>query len=166
MSVIDEVLQANTKFVEHYAARELPLRPARRLAIVACMDYRINVEEVLGLKNGDANIIRNAGGIITEDALRSLIVSHHFLGVQEIMIINHTDCGMLKFKEKELISKLQQLSGTATVTPSHFHTFSNLDQNVRTQMQRLRSHPWIPAQLIVRGFVYNVKTGLLNEVSN
>jgi carbonic anhydrase len=164
MSAIDQVLQDNLKFTETFSANETPLKPARKLAVVACMDYRILVEQVLGLKTGDANIIRNAGGIITEDALRSLLVSTHFLGVEEVMIINHTECGMLKFKDEELLARLQQISGTATVSPAHFYAFTDLQENVLKQMQRVKSHPWIPPSLVVRGFIYDVKTGKLVEV--
>jgi len=123
------------------------------------------VEEMLGLKTGDAHIIRNAGGIVTEDALRSLIISYYLLGTQEFMIINHTDCGMLTFKDEELRAKLQKQTGTRAVTPVHFHTFSDLEKNVRQQIQTVQLHPWIPEHIPVRGFVYDVKTGRLNEVS-
>lgn len=164
MSAIEDVLVANKRFAWDFSPRDLPVEPARNLAVVACMDYRINIEQALGLKNGDANIIRNAGGIITEDTLRSLLVSIHLLGVREVMIINHTECGMLKFKEDEILTRLQQMSGTDTVTPAHFHTFSNLQANVIRQIQRVKAHPWIPGDLTVRGFIYDVKTGKLTEV--
>lgn len=165
MSVIDEVLKANEGYAQSFTFGHLPLPPARKLAVVACMDARLMVDQVLGLKTGDAHIIRNAGGIVTEDALRSLILSHHLLGTQEFMIVNHTDCGMLTFKDEELRGKLQQLTGTATVTPAHFHAFGDLEENVRQQIQKVTSHPWIPKQISVRGFIYDVKTGRLKEVS-
>ncbi len=120
---------------------------------------------MLGLKTGDAHIIRNAGGIVTEDALRSLIISHHLLGTQEFMVINHTDCGMLTFKDEELRQKLQQQTGTVTVAPVYFHAFSDVEENVRQQVQKVKSHPWIPKHIPIRGFVYDVKTGRLTEVS-
>ncbi len=125
----------------------------------------LTVEEMLGLKTGDAHIIRNAGGIVTEDALRSLIISHHLLGTQEFMVINHTDCGMLTFKDEELRQKLQQQTGTVTVAPVYFHAFSDVEENVRQQVQKVKSHPWIPKHIPIRGFVYDVKTGRLTEVS-
>jgi len=165
MSVIEEVLKANEDYAQHFTLEHLPMPPARKLAVVACMDARLTVEQVLGLKTGDAHIIRNAGGIVTEDALRSLLISHHLLGTQEFMIINHTDCGMLTFKDEELRAKLQQMTGTATVAPVHFHAFSDLEENVRQQIQKVKSHPWIPKQIPVRGFIYDVKTGKLKEVS-
>ncbi len=165
MSVIKEVLKHNESYAQGFTLGELPMPPGRKLAVVACMDARLTVEEMLGLKTGDAHIIRNAGGIITEDALRSLIISHHLLGTQEFMIINHTNCGMLTFKDEELRVKLQQQTGTATVVPVHFHAFTNVEENVRQQIQKAKSHPWIPKHIPVRGFVYDVKTGRLTEVS-
>src|SRR5712692_9413233 len=165
MSVTDEVLIANESYVRNFNLGHLAMPPARKLAIVACMDARLTVEQILGLKTGDAHIIRNAGGIVTEDAVRSLIISHHLLGTQEFVIINHTDCGMLTFKDEELRTKLQQTTGTATVAPVHFHAFSDLEENVRQQIQRVKSHPWIPKEIPVRGFVYDVKTGRLREVT-
>ena len=139
--------------------------PAKKLAVLACMDARLDVELILGLKPGDAHIVRNAGGIATEDALRSLIISHHLLGTQEFMVINHTDCGMLTFKDHELTERLKRETGGVGVVPSAFHSFTNLDQNVKEQVMKLRAHPWIPRQIPIRGFVYDVKTGKLREVA-
>ena len=165
MSTIDEVLDANKSYAGGFTLGNLPMPPARKLAVVACMDARLTVPELLGLKTGEAHIIRNAGGIVTEDALRSLIISHHLLGTQEFMIINHTDCGMLTFKDQDLRKKLREQSGTAAVAPDHFHAFASPEENVREQIQKVRSHPWLPKQVPVRGFVFDVKTGKLNEVS-
>ena len=165
MSVIDEVLKANKKYAKNFSLGSLPMPPDRKLAVVACMDARLTVEQMLGLKTGDAHIIRNAGGLITEGALRSLIISHHLLGTQEFMIINHTDCGMLTFTDEELRKKLQKKTGTASVTPAYFHPFSSLEENVLEQIQKIKSHPWVPKHIPVRGFIYDVKTGRLNEVS-
>ena len=164
MSVIDEVLKANETYVRQFALGHLPMPPARKLAIVACMDARMTVEQMLGLHTGDAHIIRNAGGIVTEDTLRSLLISHYLLGTQEFMIINHTDCGMVTFRDEELHTKLRQASGTAAVAPAHFYAFQEVTENVRQQLQKVRSHPWTPRQVSVRGFVYDVKTGRLDEV--
>jgi carbonic anhydrase len=164
MSVTDEVLAANDTYARSFTLGHLQMPPARKLAIVACMDARLTVEQVLGLKTGEAHIIRNAGGIVTEDALRSLLISHYLLGTQEFLIINHTDCGMLTFKDEDLRAKLQAQTGTATVAPVHFHAFSNVEENVRQQIQKVKSHPWIPKHIPVRGFVYDVKTGRLKEV--
>ncbi len=165
MSIIEEVLKANESYAQNFTLGDLPMPPGRKLAVVACMDARVTVEELLGLKTGDAHIIRNAGGIVTEDALRSLIISHHLLGTQEFMFIHHTDCGMLTFQDTELRAKLQQQTGTATVAPVHFHAFSDLEEDVRQQIQKVKSHPWIPAHIPVRGFVFDVQTGRLHEVS-
>lgn len=165
MSVTDEVLKANDRYAQSFSLGQLPMPPARKLAIVACMDARLTVEQVLGLKTGDAHIVRNAGGIVTEDAIRSLLISHYLLGTQEWLIINHTDCGMLTFKDEELRAKLEQTSGTAAVAPVHFHAFSDLEENVRRQIQKVKSHPWVPRHIPVRGFIYDVKTGRLGEVA-
>ena len=165
MSVSDEVLKANETYAQSFGLGHLALPPARKLAVVACMDARLIVSQILGLKAGDAHIIRNAGGIVTEDALRSLIISHHLLGTQEFIIINHTDCGMLTFKDEDLRLKLHQQTGTAAVSPASFHAFTNLEENVRQQTQKIRSHPWVPNHISVRGFVYDVKTGRLKEVA-
>jgi carbonic anhydrase len=166
MSVIDELLKSNQEYAKNFSLGNLPMPPARKLAIVACMDARLTLSHILGLKTGDAHVIRNAGGIVTDDALRSLIISHHLLGTQEFVIINHTDCGMLTFKDDDLRTRLQQETGTATVAPTHFHSFTDLENNVREQIQKVRSHPWIPEHITVRGFVYDVKSGKLNEVSD
>ena len=165
MTVIEEVLKANESYAQNFTLGELPMPPGRKLAVVACMDARVTVEELLGLTTGEAHIIRNAGGIATEDAIRSLIISHHLLGTQEFMLIHHTDCGMLTFKDEELRAKLQQQTGTATVAPVHFHAFSDLEEDVRQQVQKVKSHPWVPDHIPVRGFIFDVKTGKLNEVT-
>ena len=165
MSVTDECLKANQDYARSFKLGALPMPPARKLAIVACMDARLIVEQVLGLKTGDAHIIRNAGGIVTEDAIRSLIISHYLLGTQEFMVINHTDCGMLTFKNDDLKVRLKQATGVTAASPETFHAFSDLEDNVREQIQKVKSHPWIPDGIPVRGFVYDVTTGRLNEVA-
>lgn len=165
MSVTEETLKANEAYAENFNLGHLPMPPGRKLAVVACMDARLTVEEVLGLKTGDAHIIRNAGGIVTDDVIRSLIISHHLLGTQEVILIHHTDCGMLTFKDEELQARLQEQTGTTPVAPARFHAFSDLEADVRQQMQKIKSHPWYPQTIPVRGFVYDVKTGKLNEVS-
>src|SRR3984957_10628193 len=150
MSVTDEVVAANRQYAADFKLGNLAMPPARKLAIVACMDARMTIEPMLGLRTGEAHIIRNAGGIVTEDAVRSLIISHHLLGTQEFIIINHTDCGMLTFKDEELRSKLQSATGTAAVSPAHFHTFKNVEQNVRRQVARIKDHPYV-RDIPVRG---------------
>src|SRR5512142_3045698 len=161
MGVIDDVLRDNQEYARSFQHMFLSHKPARQLAVVACMDARIPME-AMGLRVGDAHIIRNAGGLITEDALRSLIISHHLLGTREFMIINHTECGMMSFREEELRHRLEAQFGTETIAPAHFLAFTNLEKNVQRQMQKVRTHPWIPAEVIIRGFVYDVQTGVLN----
>src|SRR6516162_1154432 len=165
MSVIDEVLIANEVYSRTHELRALTPRPVRKLAVLTCMDTRLSIR-TLGLKTGDAHIIRNAGGIVTDDAVRSLIVSHYLLGTEEIMVINHTDCGLMHTNELDLRTRIQNRTGTAAVAPAFFYAFSNLDENVRIQLQKLRTHPWIPKEVAVRGFVYDVVTGLLREIKD
>ena len=110
-------------------------------------------------------MIRNAGGIVDDDALRSLINSHHLLGTQEFMLIHHTDCGMLTFKDDDLQAKLRKDTGSSAVSPARFHSFADLEADVRDQIAKLRSHPWVPKSVAVRGFIFDVKTGKLKEVS-
>jgi len=164
LSVADELLKANEEFVRNFNLGDLAVRPRRHLAVLACMDSRILFERCLGLHPGDAHMIRNAGGIATEDAMRSLIVSHHLLDTQEFIIINHTDCGLLKVREDELKNRLTEKMGTSAGAPAHFHAFDDLEKNVREQVRRVKTHPWIPKHIPVRGFVYDVKTGALQEV--
>jgi carbonic anhydrase len=164
LSVADELLKANQEFAKNFNLGDLAVQPRRKVAVLACMDSRILFERCLGLAPGDAHMIRNAGGIATDDALRSLIVSHHLLDTQEFIIINHTDCGLLKVKEYELRAKLAEKMGTIASEPAHFYAFDDLEKNVLEQVQRVKSHPWIPKSVPVRGFIYDVKTGRLKEV--
>ena len=164
MSVADDLLATNEVFARTFDLGDLKVRPRRHVAVLACMDSRILFEHCLGLRPGDAHMIRNAGGIATEDAIRSLIVSHHLLDTQEFIIINHTDCGLLRVKEPELRAKLTEKMGTGASEPAHFYAFDNLEENVRHQIAKVKSHPWIPKQIPVRGFIYDVKTGRLTEV--
>jgi carbonic anhydrase len=163
MSVIDEVLKANELYSRTHELRRLTPRPERHLAVLTCMDTRLSII-TLGLKAADAHIIRNAGGIVTDDALRSLLVSHYLLDTTEFMIINHTDCGLTHTTEEDLRSRIQNRTGTAAVAPAFFYAFKNIDENVRHQIQKLRTHPWIPKEVTVRGFVYDVTSGRLREI--
>ncbi|MGH9737857.1 MAG: beta-class carbonic anhydrase [Candidatus Acidiferrales bacterium] len=165
MESIDEALKSNELYAKNFSLAEMPKPPARKLAIVGCMDARLSFESMLGLKAGDAHVIRNAGGIVTEDALRSLLISHYLLGANEFMIVNHTDCGMLGLKDDEFFAQLERETGKAAASPEQFHGFSNVEENVRRQTKILRSHPWIPKSIPIRGFVYDVKTGRLNEAA-
>ena len=164
MSVTDETVKANELYAKSFTLGHLAMPPARKLAVLACMDARLTVEQVLGLKTGEAHIIRNAGGIASEDAVRSLIISHHLLGTQEFVVINHTDCGMLTFKDEELREKLRKQTGAAVVAPARFYAFSDPEENVREQVQKIKTHPWLPREIPVRGFVYDVRSGKLREV--
>jgi carbonic anhydrase len=165
MSVTDKVLQANEGYAAQFKFGHLSMPPRRKLAVLACMDARLDVELVLGLSPGDAHIIRNAGGIATEDALRSLVISTHLLGTEEFLVINHTDCGMLTFQDSELLQRLRREYGDSATGPSAFYAFSDVDRNVREQVQKIQSHKWIPQRIPVRGCVYDVKTGRLREVA-
>jgi carbonic anhydrase len=163
MSVTDELLQNNAAYAENFDKGELPLPPARGVAVVACMDARLNVYGMLGLQEGDAHVIRNAGGVITDDEIRSLTISQRLLGTREIILIHHTDCGMLTFTDDEL---RQQIHKEAGIKP-HFsmESFSDLEEDVRQSIARIRNSPFIPNKASVRGFVYEVETGRLREVT-
>src|SRR5438046_6202306 len=165
MSVIDEVLEANEVYARAHELRALTPRPERKLAVLTCMDTRLSTR-TLGLKEGDAHIIRNAGGIVTDDSLRSLVISHHLLGTEEFMVINHTDCGLMHATEQELRTRIQNRAGTAAIAPAFFYSFQNIDENVRHQLQKLRTHPWLPQDVAVRGCVYGGVTGRLREIKD
>jgi carbonic anhydrase len=165
MSVIDEVLIANEIYSRTHELRRLTPRPERRLAVLTCMDTRLSIQ-TLGLKAADAHIIRNAGGIVTDDTLRSLLISHYLLGTEEFMVINHTDCGLMQTTEQDLRTRIQNRTGTAAVAPAFFYVFQNIEENVREQIQKLRGHPWIPTKVAVRGFVYDVSSGRLREIKS
>jgi carbonic anhydrase len=165
MAATDDALKANESYSKNFNQGHLAMPPSKKVAIVACMDARLTIEPMLGLKTGDAHIIRNAGGIVTEDVLRSLIISQQLLGTGEVIIINHTDCGMLTFRDEELEQKLKQSTGKSPVVPARFFAFKDVAQNVREQIGKLRLHPWIPQSVTVRGFVYDVKSGKLQEVT-
>ena len=163
MTVIDEVLQANEIYAKTHELRRLTPRPERKLAVLTCMDTRLSIR-TLGLRTADAHIIRNAGGIVTDDSLRSLLVSHYLLGTEEFMVINHTDCGLMHTTEQNLRTRIESSTGTAAIAPARFYAFQNIDENVRHQLQKLRTHPWIPKEVAIRGFVYDVTSGRLREI--
>jgi len=164
MGAIEELLKANEEYSHNFKLGHLAIPPARHLAIVACMDARLTVEQFAGLKTGDAHIIRNAGGIVTDDVIRSLLISHYLLGTNEWIIVEHTDCGMLTFKDEDLLGRLEKETGTMAHAPSRFYAFPDLETNLRRQIAKVRSHPWVPKQIPVRGFIYDVRSGKLNEV--
>jgi carbonic anhydrase len=165
MSAIDGTLKANKIYASSFVFADLPTPPGRKLAVVTCMDARLAVEDLLGLKAGDAHIIRNAGGLVTDDVLRSLVLSTQLMGTREIMIIGHTSCGMVTFNEKELVDRLVRESGRAVVSPGAFLAFSDLEESVRRQVSKVAHHPWIGSAVSVRGFVFDVKSGALEEIS-
>ena len=163
MGIYEENLAANQQYAEKFTLGHLPMPPARKLAIVACMDARLTVEQFLGLKTGDAHIIRNAGGLVTEDALRSLIISSHLLGTRTYYVIQHTDCGMLTFTDDKLREKLKSETGH-DASHLHFHSFPDLEKSVKKQLQTILSNVFVPRDIDVHGFVYDVRTGKLREI--
>jgi carbonic anhydrase len=163
VSTTDDLLKNNESFAQSFDKGDLPLPPARKIAIVACMDARLNPYPILGLELGDAHVIRNAGGVITDDEIRSLAISQHLLGTEEIMLIHHTDCGMLTFNDQEFAGKLEGETGQRPQWDAR--SFGDLDQDVRDSIKRIKDSPFIPRTDSVRGFVYAVETGELREVS-
>ena len=162
MSRFDEFLAANEDFVAGFAQGGLPMPPARRVAIVACMDARLHPEKVLGVAIGDAHVIRNAGGRAA-DALRSLVISQRLLGTQEIVVLHHTDCGMLTFSNADLAAKVQADLGV-DVSGQDFLPFGDLEQSVRDDVALLRASPLIPADIPISGAIYDVHNGRVHEV--
>jgi carbonic anhydrase len=162
MSVTDNLLSNNEKYAGSFEKGSLPLPPAKHVAVLACMDARLDVHKILGLQEGDAHVIRNAGGVATDDAIRSLTISQRLLGTKEIILIHHTDCGMLTFKDDDVKGKIESEVG---IRP-HFalEAFADLEQDVKQSIARIEASPFIPNKSSVRGFVYDVKTGRLNEV--
>jgi len=163
MAYYEQALEANQRYVESFDRSKLAMPPSKKLAIVACMDARLTVEEFLGLKTGDAHIIRNAGGLVTDDAVRSLIISYTLLGTREFFVINHTDCGMLTFTDEQLREQLTKDTG-ADASSLAFYAFKNVEENVRAQVAKIKNSPFIPKDIPVRGFIYQVENGLLKEV--
>jgi carbonic anhydrase len=163
MSVIDELVANATSYSDSFDGGDLPLPPAKRVAIVACMDARLNPSGLLGLQEGDAHVIRNAGGVITDDEIRSLAISQRLLGTEEVMLIHHTDCGMLTFADDEFRRQVQDDTGIKPEWAAE--TFTDLDEDVRQSIARIKASPFVPKKDNVRGFVYEVETGNLREVT-
>lgn len=163
-SVIDDLLAHNAAFAATFAAGSLRAAPHRRIAVLACMDARLDLPAVLGLRPGDAHVIRNAGGIATEDAIRSLVVSQRLLGSRAVMLVHHTDCGMLGLREDELKAQIEQETGVRP--PFALEAFSDLEADVRQSLDRVRLSPYLPHRDQVRGFIYDVSSGLLREVES
>ncbi|MEJ8279879.1 beta-class carbonic anhydrase [Pseudonocardia spirodelae] len=161
MSVTDELLENNARYAESFSG-PLPLPPARKLAVVACMDARLDVYRILGLAEGEAHVIRNAGGVVTDDEIRSLAISQRLLGTEEIILIHHTDCGMLTFTDDGFKASVQADTGIKPEWAAE--AFADLDDDVRQSIARIRANPFVPRTDAVRGFVFDVATGRLNEV--
>jgi len=164
-SVVDYGLKQNESFVKNINRNDLIKIPAPKLAIVTCMDPRLTlVLQALGLQPGDADIIRNAGSTIDEDSIRSLLVSTRVLGSKEILVVNHTGCGMMTFKDEELEEKLENLTAASPITPEKFYSFTDVEREVVKAIRRIKSHPWISREVPVRGAIYDVTTGKLTEI--
>ena len=163
MSIIDELVRKNENYARSFKKGDLPMPPAKHVAVLACMDARLDVHKILGLEEGEAHVIRNAGGVATDDAIRSLVISQRLLGTNEIILIHHTDCGMLTFKDDEVKRKIESEVGIRP--PFALEAFSSLEEDVRQSIARIQASPFIPNKTNVRGFIYDVRTGRLNEVS-
>ncbi len=163
MSVTDELIRNADAYAASFDKGDLPLPPARKIAIVACMDARLLPSRLLGLDEGDAHVIRNAGGVVTDDEIRSLSISQRLLGTEEIVLIHHTDCGMLTFTDDEFKQSIQADTGIKPEWAAE--AFSDIDEDVRQSIARVKASPFIPRKDSIRGFVYEVETGRLREVT-
>jgi carbonic anhydrase len=162
MAVTDELLRNNESYATSFTKGDLPLPPAKHVAVLACMDARLDVHKILGLQEGEAHVIRNAGGVATDDAIRSLVISQRLLGTNEIILIHHTDCGMLTFKDDDVKGKIEAEVG---IRPQFaLEAFGDLEADVKQSIARIEASPFIPNKSSVRGFVYDVRSGRLNEV--
>ena len=162
MTVTDELIENSRNYAQTFDKGDLALPPAKKVAVVACMDARLIPTRVLGLNEGDAHVIRNAGGVITDDEIRSLAISQHLLGTEEIVLIHHTDCGMVTFTNEQFRAKLREASGQEPSWDAE--AFSDIDENVRESIRRITDSPFVPHKN-VRGFVFDVKDGSLREVT-
>ncbi|MDZ7735701.1 MAG: carbonic anhydrase [Gammaproteobacteria bacterium] len=162
MSTTDELLKNNEAYAAKFDKGNLPMPPGKKIAVVACMDARLDVYRMLGLGEGDAHVIRNAGGVVSDDVIRSLAISQRLLGTGEIVLIHHTDCGMLTFRDDELKAQIEQETGIRP--PFALDAFDDPAEDVRQSMRRIAASPFIPKKEAVRGFVFDVTTGCLNEI--
>jgi carbonic anhydrase len=163
MTVTDELLQNNAEFARSFNNGDLPMPPGKGLAVVACMDARLNVYALLGLSEGEAHVIRNAGGVVSDDVLRSLVISQRLLGTREVVLVHHTDCGMLTFTDDQVKADIEADVGLRP----HFalEAFSDLERDIRQSIARIKASPFVPHKDSIRGFVYDVRTGALQEVT-
>ena len=164
MSATDDLLKNAEKYAESFDKADLPLPPATKVAVVACMDARLNVYGLLGLQEGEAHVIRNAGGVVTDDEIRSLAISQRLLGTQEIILIHHTDCGMLTFTDDDFKRSIQDDVGIKPEWAAE--AFGDLDEDVQQSIARIQASPFLPNKGSVRGFVYDVETGAVREVTS
>ena len=162
MSVTDELLKNNERYAAAFGKGDLPLPPGKAVAVVACMDARLHVYDLLGLEEGDAHVIRNAGGVVTDDVIRSLTISQRLLGTREVIVIHHTDCGMLTFKDDDVKAQIQAEVGLRP--PFALEAFADLEAEARHSLARIQASPFIPHKESVRGFIYDARTGRLREV--
>ena len=162
MSSTDELIENNRAYAAAFGKGDLAAPPAKRVAVLTCMDARIDPARALGLEEGDAHVIRNAGGVVTDDGIRSLAISQHLLGTEEVVLIHHTECGMLTFSDEEFAERMERATGQRPPWPAH--AFRDLEENVRASVRAIEESPFIPNRSSVRGFVYDVKTGALREV--
>jgi carbonic anhydrase len=162
MSATEEFLAANRNYAESFDKGDKAMPPAKRVAVVACMDARIETGRLLGLEEGDAHVIRNAGGVVTDDVIRSLAISQRLLGTTEIVLVHHTDCGMLTFEDDAVKADIERDTGVRP--PFALEAFPDLDDDVRQSIRRIQASPFVPHKDSIRGFVYDVTSGHLNEV--
>jgi carbonic anhydrase len=163
VSTTDDLLRNAQAYADSFDKGDLPLPPAKKVAVVACMDARLNPHGILGLQEGDAHVIRNAGGVVTDDAIRSLAISQRLLGTEEVVLIHHTGCGMLTFSDEDFKRSIQDEVGIKPTWSAE--SFGDLDEDVRQSVARIKASPFIPRKDSVRGFVYEVETGRLREVA-
>jgi carbonic anhydrase len=163
MTVTDDLLRHNAEFAKSFSNGDLPMPPSKALAVVACMDARLNVYALLGLEEGEAHVIRNAGGVVSDDVLRSLVISQRLLGTREVILVHHTDCGMLTFTDDQVKADIEADVGLRP----HFalEAFPDLERDIRQSIARIKASPFVPSKDSVRGFIYDVTTGQLQEVT-
>ncbi|HKC19601.1 MAG TPA: carbonic anhydrase [Candidatus Dormibacteraeota bacterium] len=162
MSITDDLVRNNQSYAGSFSKGDLPIPPAKHVAVLACMDARLDVHKILGLHEGDAHVIRNAGGVATDDAIRSLVISQRLLGTTEVILIHHTDCGMLTFRDDDVKRQIESETG---IRPGFaLEAFGDLEGDVRQSIARIKASPFIPRKDKIRGFVYDVRTGRLQEV--
>ena len=163
MTVTDELLKNNAEFARNFSKGDLPMPPGKGLAVVACMDARLNVYALLGLQEGEAHVIRNAGGVVSDDVLRSLVISQRLLGTREVLLVHHTDCGMLTFTDDQVKADIEADVGHRP--PFALESFPDVERDVRQSIARIKASPFVPHKDAVRGFIYDVRSGALQEVT-